>query len=686
MRRGIIGTAAAVWLAILAASLVERLPAIATQAPRILAGPVERAEIRSGDTPYHQFLGRVADVVPKTEHLLLLVHDPSQSFAFFTYRAAYMLYPVPHRFVPSPAPLPAGPRFNLDVDEQIAGAVRDERITYAAVYATKPVPGGRVFRILLKGPRRLSFQEETGPTVPSARRTGVFGATSPWCWPLGLVLLVWFGWMLLDVLGLSAHVRGSVSTRIALAWLAGAGSTAFWMLLIGLTGARWSLPVILLPWVLVAAVWGWRLWRARAVPPPADAGTGTVGVSAAAETLRPPPVADPVTEPSWLAPAGWVLIGATTLLAAVQVLIPMSAWGNWDAWAIWNLKTRAFWTAGSLPVSYLLDFRYDFSHPDYPPGIALIQTWLGLWAGGLSETLLRALSPVWHLALMVLLAGLGRELGLRGERWLVAGAYGLMPRIFEQAHNGYSDLALAAAVTGVLLFLVRASRGDAPPWTVALFLGIAGLIKGEALVLAGGCGALIGLWWLLKRIRFGQAAAAWGLMLVLLVPWRATVASLHIKSTFEVKPARIAAQAPLYFPYVVKAAFVDALGPELTVDHLRDIGDINPADWLWRQRRNWAGFWYVVVTALVLYGFPGLVRPAGAMMAALLALQLAVTWAVTLGAQYQIIWVLVTSVDRMLLQLSPLGFALAAACVGSVGLRPPPPAPLPPPSKGRKKG
>jgi hypothetical protein len=55
---------------------------------------------------------------------------------------------------------------------------------------------------------------------------------------------------------------------------------------------------------------------------------------------------------------------------------------------------------------------------------------------------------------------------------------------------------------------------------------------------------------------------------------------------------------------------------------------------------------------------------------------------VTLGAQYQVIWVLVTSVDRMLLQLSPLGFALAAACVGSVGLVPPPP---PPPAKGKKK-
>jgi hypothetical protein len=540
------------------------------------------------------------------------------------------------------------------------------------MYATKPVAGGRVFRISFTGPRRLSFQEVTGPVVTGAQRTGVFGATSPWRWPLGLVLLVVLGWMFLDLLGLSAHTRGSVSLRLALAWLAGAGSTAFWMLLVGLAGGRWTLPVILVPWGLVVAGWGWRQWR-----PEPEAGAG--GVSADAGTPSAP---GPAAEPKWLAPAGWILIAATTLLAVFQVLIPMSAWGNWDAWAIWNLKTRAFWTAGSLPLSYLLDFRYDFSHPDYPPGMALIQTYLGLWAGGLSETLLRALSPVWHLALVIVLAGLGRELGLQGERWLVAGAYGLMPRIFEQAHNGYSDLALAAGVAGVLLFLVRASKGEAAPWTVALFCGIAGMIKGEALVLSAGCGALIGLWWLLKRIRFGPAAAAWALMLVLLVPWRATVVSLHIKSTFEVKPSRMVSQFPVYMPYVLKAAFVDALGPELTVDHLRDLGDVNPADWLWRQRRNWAGFWYVVVTALVAYGFPGLLGPAGAMMAALLALQLAVTWAVTLGAQYQVIWVLVTSVDRMLLQLSPLGFALAAACVGSVGLVPPPP---PPPAKGKKK-
>jgi len=675
MRRGLIVTAAGIWLAIIAAGLVERLPVMVGRVPGIWAGLEGRADIRSGSVTYHRFLTRIADVVPRTERLLLLVHDPSQSYAFFTYRAAYELYPMPHRFVPSPTPLPTGSRFRIDVDDQIAAAVRDERIAYAGVYVTTPVAVGRVYRISLAGPRRLSFSEVTGPPVASAQRAGVFGATRRWLWPVGVAVLVVLGWIFCDLLGLRAHCRGSVALELALAWLTGAGATAFWMLGVGIAGVRWSLPLVLLPWAGVVAGWGWMRWRRGRLP----TAPASPGVSPSGET--------PATPASGVALAGQILIGVTTLLAVVEVLMPMSAWGNWDAWAIWALKARAFWTAGTLPVPYLLDFRYDFSHPDYPPGMALVQTYLGLWAGGLSETLLRAASPIWHLALVIVLAGLGKELGLGGERWLVAGAYGLMPRVFEQAHSGYADAALAAGVAAVLVFLIRASRNEAPPWTVALFCGIAGMIKGEALVLSGGCAALIGLWWILKRVRIGPAAAAWALMIALLVPWRATVSALHIKSTFEVKPARIAAQAPIYLPYVVKAAFIDALGPELSVEHLRDIGEVNPLDWLWRQRRNWAGFWYVVAAALLAYGWPGLVRAAGIQMAALFALQLASTWAVTLGAQYQVIWVLVTSVDRMLLQLSPFGFALAAACIGSAALGAPVSAGSPQRSgKDRKAG
>jgi hypothetical protein len=469
--------------------------------------------------------------------------------------------------------------------------------------------------------------------------------------------------MLADLLGLAAHCRGSLTVRLALAWLLGSGPTAFWMLLVSLAGIRWNLPVILLPWAGVVAAWGFRRLRPGA------------GVSASAETPTVPASGTGGSLPPWVGPAGQALIGIAVVLACVEALIPLSAWGNWDAWAIWNLKVRAFWTAGGLPKPFLLELRYDFSHPDYPPGMPLLQTFLAYWAGGVSETLLRCAAPLYHLALVWLMAGLLRELGLKEERWLLAGAYAIMPRVFEQAHTGYSDLPLAAAATAALLFLVRATRGEAPPWTVALFCGIAGLIKGEGLILSAGCGALIGVWWLAGRTGSKQALAAWALMFALLAPWRGVVAGWGLKPTFEISGSRLLTQAPMYIPYIVKADALEAFGPELTVPRMRETGPLDPLDIASRQRRTWAGFWYFVAAAIVVGSWPALVRPVGASLAALLLLQFASTWAVTLGAQYEVIWVLVTSVDRMLLQVSPVAFAVAGACVAVAGIRAPPAVP-----------
>lgn len=654
MKRRIVLLVAGLMPVLLAVSLVERVPRLIDRMPRIRADSAKRAELRSGDSDYHRFLALIADAVPRDARLLLLVYDPGHGDIFFTYRASYVLYPLPHLYVPLQAPPPPGRRFHLDIDPAVAAAIREGAIGFAAIYVTRPAPAGKVYRVRLEKETRIICEEFAGPPVREAVRTGVFGARTPWRWPFGVALLVGLGWMLGDVLGFAALFRRSVTVRLAFAWLLGAALTTFWMLLVALAGMHWTLPLTLVPWVPVVAWWCWRK-RTPAAPAP--------GVSTSGETPTRPASGGSGGSP-WIATAGYVLIATATVFAVVEALIPVSAWVNWDAWAIWGIKARAFWTAGTMPEAFLLNPLYYFSHADYPPGMPLLQTWLGFWAGGLGDSTMRLVSPVYHLALVFLLAGLLAEFGMTAERWLLAGLYALMPRMVEQAHSGYADLALAAAVAGVLLLLARMVKGEAPPWCPALMCGVAGMIKGEALILSLGMAALILVWWRRHRIRTAAAVPALVLLVALLAPWRAAVVRLGIKPTYVVARSQWVARVPVYYPYLFKAPFLDGWGPGLTAANMREMGDWNPLSWLWRQRGTWLGFWYFVTAAVLVYFWPGISQATGWPVAALLVLHLACTWAVILGFQYDVLFILVTSSDRLLVQISPFAVALVGALVG----------------------
>src|SRR6185503_4370161 len=167
----------------------------------------------------------------------------------------------------------------------------------------------------------------------------------------------------------------------------------------------------------------------------------------------------------WVNAVGVALVAASVVLAVIEAAMPMSAWGNWDAWAIWNLKAKAFWFARAVPRDFLQEPLFNFMHPDYPPGLPLLQAFLGYYAGGLHESLLRGLSVLFHLMLATMLARLLGDLGVGRYRWLLAGCYACIPKVLDQASSGYADLLLSSALAGSLVCIVRAMRGVAPAWT-----------------------------------------------------------------------------------------------------------------------------------------------------------------------------------------------------------------------------
>jgi hypothetical protein len=646
-RRAVAGGLALAWGLLLAAHLSGRIGRLAGHWPRLRAGAAERAAIESGNPAFHAYLVSVARVVPAGSGLLFLAYDPRRGDRYESMRAAYELYPTRVRFVPVRVPLSARRRSVLPPDDEIGDLVRRDGTTLAAIWNRADPAGSGVASVALAPGGRLRLsplaQETSAPApAPPTPLAGPGAAVHPWGWPAGLLVVLGLGWAFNGLSGLAAPFAGDMPARLALAWLTGSGLTEAGMLAASLAGIPWSVPVCLAPWIAIAAWWGVRRRRRAQVRVPS----------------LPPP--------GPLSRAGGVLVAASALLAACEAALPMPAWDNWDAWATWNFKAKAFWLAHGIPRTFLQDALFGETHPDYPPGVPLLQTFLGYCAGGLDERLLRAVSVAFFLMLAALLARLLLELGAGRWRWLAAGLFGCVPNVLDQASNGYVDLALAGAMTGAVLLLVRALQGQSPPWTVGLACGLAALIKPEGVVLGIGClGLLVLRAWRTRTARKGTwlaVACAAGLML----PWPAAVRIWHLSPTFRVEPARVLADPGSRVPAIAGAVAGEMAGLPLE-PLLTGRGSIGLRDWWVRVRDGWTLLWIVVAAALAAGARRLAAAPAAGALGALLVLQLGVLVIVFLGSQYDLTFILLTALDRHLLQLAPLAVALAAAGLAPSG-------------------
>ncbi len=349
------------------------------------------------------------------------------------------------------------------------------------------------------------------------------------------------------------------------------------------------------------------------------------------------------------------LVVTALALAVVNALSPIPAWSNWDAWAVWDLKVKAIHHEGWLPVRFLTDPDYNFSHQEYPLGWPWLQTVLTGGAGATDARWLRLVSPLAGGALAWLLAALLLELGVTRGRWLVTGAVALLPLALDQSYNGYVDWPLAAAMTGAMLVTIRACRGTAPVWLAGLAAGIPGLLKNEGVVGGLACVAALAL-----NVRRGRvtlrglltAAAAW---LAIAGPWQGVVWSLGLKH-YDYGPVTIAAlaAAPHRLLLVARAMALEMFG-----------AGPSGATWLNHALHAWLLFWPVALLAM-LSGWRRLAEPGLREVALILAIQVAAaSFAYTLTI-LDVNWLLATSLDRLLLQWVPGVAVLAAA----VALRP----------------
>jgi len=177
-----------------------------------------------------------------------------------------------------------------------------------------------------------------------------------------------------------------------------------------------------------------------------------------------------------------LMLMAGLILALTLVITAMSgAWennpqGNWDAWAIWNLRARFLAAGGSLSHrawSPLL----SSTHPEYPLLISAFVARAWTYGHALSSAVPIAVSCLFFLALISLATGgvaawRGSALGLLLGFSLVA-----TPMLVHVVPDQYADVPLACYFAGALIlaFLER-------PVLAGLLAGLAAWTKDEGLL------------------------------------------------------------------------------------------------------------------------------------------------------------------------------------------------------------
>ena len=153
------------------------------------------------------------------------------------------------------------------------------------------------------------------------------------------------------------------------------------------------------------------------------------------------------------------LLGAALLVVlAAGTLAMTSFWeanpqGNWDAWAIWNLRARFLAAGGNLPVrawSPLL----RASHPEYPLLVSGFVARCWSYSGTASSAVPIATSFVLFLALVAI--------GTGGMAALAGGSLGLLfglaaassPFLLHEVPAQYADVPLACFFVGALVLML----------------------------------------------------------------------------------------------------------------------------------------------------------------------------------------------------------------------------------------
>ncbi|MGA2119128.1 MAG: hypothetical protein ABSH56_30800 [Bryobacteraceae bacterium] len=178
----------------------------------------------------------------------------------------------------------------------------------------------------------------------------------------------------------------------------------------------------------------------------------------------------------------WVAGGSLFLGLALAASAAWTGWdanpqGNWDAWAIWNLRARFLAAPAGLARRAWSPVLGATTHAEYP---LLLSSFIGrCWAFGHSFATLvpAATSAIFFLALIALAAGAvavlrGPTLGLLAALVLVS-----TPSLLHEIPAQYADVPLACYIAGAIVFALLRR-----PVLAGIFAGFGAWTKDEGLL------------------------------------------------------------------------------------------------------------------------------------------------------------------------------------------------------------
>jgi len=325
---------------------------------------------------------------------------------------------------------------------------------------------------------------------------------------LGLGLTSALGFLLA-----SALARRSGMTELAAAFPLG----ALIVTLLGMLMLNVGLPLARTPWLLAsiaAVVMAWLLRR-------------RLGQEAPSESMAPPRAGRHDT--ALLALGALLLAVQLVLLVAGIVRIPTIA--DWDGWAIWAFKAKAFFVDQGVTRYLAHGDDYYFTWPSRPCLSSFYQAFLYACIGHADESVARLVNLAFFISLLLAFFASLRRVVATGPALLSTALLASLPTVAYVATAGLANLVL-----GTYLFLALSSLERARVtgrWTfvvgAGLFLGGASLARDEGLALSAVL-ILVASFSLPGRVRLGPAAAAFAIACACYLPWLLLVAPYSLWS------------------------------------------------------------------------------------------------------------------------------------------------------------
>lgn len=285
----------------------------------------------------------------------------------------------------------------------------------------------------------------------------------------------------------------SRTTLFALSYLYGSGAIFLTLFALSAGGIPWSAPVVAACLLLIA-------------------GFSMFAVSRSWGGARASMVQRPVEGTLWHAALFDLL--TLTMLTGYGLFATLGKLSEWDFWAIWGLKARAFLEAGGIDWRFLESSLNSFSHPDYPLLLPLNFDFLALLSGGWDDRWLGFMFLAFAASLLLLV----RELFLDDLPRGYAALGTFITASAACSHSvGLAETPLIA-FSGAGILLIRRGLRDQEGNSFrngAILLGLAGSCKNEGLAMIASVAiAFI----IVERRQLRRLAEFWP-ALVIPLPW-----------------------------------------------------------------------------------------------------------------------------------------------------------------------